>query len=472
MGNNPLIGRVLGKRYQLVRLIGRGGMGEVYEGVHCNLGKQVAVKMLSSANPSLSDEAIRRFCREAKAASQLRHPHIIEVTDYDLTDGGTPYMVMEYLEGQDLRQLLDHQRRLAADRVWAIMRPVFSAMEAAHRGGIVHRDLKPPNIFLCRFGDDNEFPKVLDFGVSKVLDATSELTRGDSTMGTPRYMAPEQAKGRSGEADARSDIFALGAMVYRMFGGEDAFGGDSPLSVLFKVVNEEPRPLEQLCPDLPRAAANVVRRAMEKGPNQRFQSAAEMSAALGQALGFPDQANVSTMRDSRVGVRELGAPEPRTDAEAATFRADQVQALVDDAPAPAGSGTTLGGAAGQRLNGPVPSGRMNARRVLLGVAAGLLLIAGGAALQSLRVQGGSTGLPYQGAISPGPAASRPDAAALLQPASAPDATAAPPDADKDKAQPDTPPRQTRHHRCFAPPRPHHLRSHRSGGQPGDRRCVS
>jgi len=274
-----MVGRVLCKKYQIVRLIGRGGMGAVYEAVHCDLDKKVAVKTLLP-HFSENEEAYQRFLLEARAASKLRHPHIIEVTDFDHTSDGMPFMVLEYLEGEDLSQVLSQQGRLTPGRAHAIFRDVLAAMEAAHRAGIVHRDLKPQNIFLCRYGDRDDFPKVLDFGISKVLDTTGGLTGSCAYMGTPNYMAPEQADGRSGEADARSDVFALGTILFRALGGRDAYPGNRAATVLYKIVNEEPPLLSDANPTLPEDTVEAVRRAMARDPAQRFSSA----AALGEAL--------------------------------------------------------------------------------------------------------------------------------------------------------------------------------------------
>ena len=279
----PLVGRVLNNKYQIVKLIGRGGMGAVYEAVHCDLDKQVAVKTLL---PQLAEneEVYKRFLLEARAASRLRHPHIIEVTDFDHTDDGMPFMVLEYLEGEDLSQALSRQGRLEPERAYAIFRDVLSAMEAAHQAGIVHRDLKPQNIFLCRYGDRTDFPKVLDFGISKVLDATGGLTGTTAYVGTPNYMAPEQADGRSGEVDSRSDVFALGAILYRVLGGQDAFPGDRVATILYKIVNEDPPPLAEKNPSLTPAVVAVVHRAMARDPDDRFPSMATLGEALLPAL--------------------------------------------------------------------------------------------------------------------------------------------------------------------------------------------
>ena len=299
MNIDPLIGQVLGKRYQLVRLLGQGGMGSVYEAVHCELDKKVAVKMLL---PQIAEnaEAYERFRREARAASSLRHPNILEVTDFDHTDDGAPYMVMEFMEGEDLNAMLTREGSLSLEQTLDIFTDVLDAVEAAHQGGIVHRDLKPENIFLSRYGARKPVPKILDFGISKILDATSALTRDQAMIGTPNYMAPEQATGKTGKADARTDVFAMGAILYRVLTGQEAFGRGKALSIVYRVVNEEPAPLCEARPGLPASVEMVVTRAMAKSPDARYPSAAALSAALQRAAGGRTVATVLSQAHPRV----------------------------------------------------------------------------------------------------------------------------------------------------------------------------
>ena len=316
-----LVGRVLRKKYQIVRLIGRGGMGAVYEAVHCDLDKQVAVKTLL---PHISEnaEAYQRFLLEARAASRLRHPHIIEVTDFDHTSDGMPFMVLEFLEGEDLSRTLARQGRLSLPGAHAIFRDVLSAMEAAHRAGIVHRDLKPQNIFLCRYGDRSDFPKVLDFGISKVLDTTGGLTGSCAYMGTPNYMAPEQADGRSGEADERSDVFALGTIIFRALGGREAYPGNRAATVLYKIVNEDPPSLSDANPAMSEQTVEVVRRAMAKDPADRYASAASFARALLPTL---TQGNETTAESS---VAATGAGRPTLPSGAQTMVSEDDPSLA------------------------------------------------------------------------------------------------------------------------------------------------
>ncbi|MEZ4365640.1 MAG: serine/threonine-protein kinase [Kofleriaceae bacterium] len=264
------VGAVIGGTYTIEALLGRGGMGAVFIASHARLpGKRVAIKVLHA---ELADaELLARFRREAEIASRLGHPNIVGVTDFNVTDDGVPYLVLELLEGQTLAE------RIAAGpmplpEVTRIVRQVASALAAAHREGIVHRDLKPQNVFLVPTevgGTIIEQVKVLDFGISKIQGSQTIQTLDNALLGTPQYMAPEQAKGEHSSVDERTDLFALGAIVYEMITGRAAFAGANVPEVVFKVVFQEPPPVGELAPATPPTVIAALEQALLKGSAER-----------------------------------------------------------------------------------------------------------------------------------------------------------------------------------------------------------
>ena len=274
-------GDPIGGSYEIVSLLGRGGMGEVWEAKHVRLaGRRVAVKVLHGR--SLAAEDLARFRHEAEIAARIGHPNIVDVLDFDTLPTGEPYIVMEHLEGESLAARLRHGA-LSVEDTLAIARQVGAALHAAHRYDVVHRDLKPDNVFLCRTdagGRVHDRVKVLDFGVSKIRGSQTVQTQDAVLLGTPQYMAPEQATGRNTQLDARCDIFALGSMVYEMLTGEAAFQGDQLLQVLYQVVNQAAPPLSHRAPGTPETVIGAVERAMEKDPGARYQTMSEFVEAL------------------------------------------------------------------------------------------------------------------------------------------------------------------------------------------------
>jgi hypothetical protein len=261
--------------FKLGRVIGRGGMGEVYEASHQKTGAGAAVKLLHS--PATTDGGVlRRFMREAQIASKLRSPNVVEVLEVGGTEAAMPYIAMELLEGSDLADLLRKHRRLSMHRVLQLSDEVARGLEAARAEGIVHRDLKPRNLFLVDRKDRKPVWKILDFGVSKLVDTQGTLTR-DHLVGTPSYMAPEQASG--GKVDHRADLYALGVICYRSLTGRPAFPGDGIPDILYKVLHTmPPRPSE-----LVRVSGDVdlvLAVAMAKRPEDRFETALELAQAL------------------------------------------------------------------------------------------------------------------------------------------------------------------------------------------------
>jgi len=250
----------------------------VYEGVHEGLGKRVAIKTLH-AGSARSQELIARFVREGKAAAKIRHANVVDVFDVAVHDG-TPYLVMEYLEGEDLGARLEHVAPMSPSAIADLMIPVISALSAAHEAGIVHRDLKPDNILICHGKGGTLEPKLVDFGISKLSDGESlHLTGTNAILGTPYYMSPEQA-GSSKQVDHRSDIFSLGVILYQCATHELPFKGDSLFKLLGEILHSEPPRVSTLSNGVPPAFEAVIARAMKKEPAQRFQSATELGAAL------------------------------------------------------------------------------------------------------------------------------------------------------------------------------------------------
>ncbi|HEX3694512.1 MAG TPA: protein kinase [Polyangia bacterium] len=277
-----LVGTVLGEAYRLTRVLGRGGMGAVFEGQHLRLNKRVAVKMMTR---ELADnaEALARFRREAEVTSQLGHPHIVQVFDFGLSAAGEPYLVMEFLEGEDLDQRLRRVGRLPLAAATNIIKQVSSALAATHSKGIVHRDLKPANIFLLTV-DETDFVKVVDFGISKVRAATTRLTAASVVMGTPYYMSPEQASGRVDEIDHRTDQWALACIAYELLAGRPPFTGENAASLLYQVVHQTPSPLTTRAPEVPGALDQVLGCALAKPIEQRFASMTVFARAFEDAV--------------------------------------------------------------------------------------------------------------------------------------------------------------------------------------------
>jgi serine/threonine protein kinase len=288
---DPLIGVALGDRYRITRLIGSGGMARVYEAVHRVIHRKVAVKVLLSHLASDND-LVRRFVNEGRAAGTIGHPNIVESLDMGTAPDGSPYLVLEYLEGISLADELYRTGALAIDRAAYIALQIASALSAAHARGIVHRDMKPENVFLTQRDGRADHVKILDFGVSKFTAASvgvvGETVRG-ALIGTPEYMAPEQIGGED-EIDGRTDVYAIGMLLYEMIAGRAAFAGrGATTQVLRAVLVEEPAPLEQLRPAVQPELAAIVRRALAKRPEDRWASAEEFAAQIEPFAGLDER---------------------------------------------------------------------------------------------------------------------------------------------------------------------------------------
>jgi len=353
-----LVGTVLGGAYKITRLIGQGGMGAVYEGVQLRLERRVAIKLMArelSANP----EAIARFRREAEVTSQLGHPHIVQVFDFGEAPTGEPYLVMEFLEGEDLEKRLARIGKMSAPAASHIIRQVASALSATHAKGIVHRDLKPANVFLLSVEGETDFVKVVDFGISKVRAAGTKLTAALAVMGTPNYMAPEQAEGRIDEIDHRTDQWALACIAYELVGGRPPFVGENVASLLYQVIHQAPSPLANMNPGLPSQVEDVLRRALSKTQIGRFATMTEFSRAFEGAAS---------------GKAPAVAPAPAPEGHAAIARAPTMVSSPGVPPV-----TTFSSAAGESIApGQMTSAPAKRRWLLAGVGVAVAAAAGAA----------------------------------------------------------------------------------------------
>jgi len=282
--DDPLLNHTLAGKYRIEKLIKRGGMGAVYRGKHVLMEKTVAIKVL---RPSLAadPDVVARFSREAKAASRISHPHAVSVTDFGEAENGVVFLVMEYLDGRTLKEIIRHEGPMSLERVVEIIRQVAGALDAAHAGGVIHRDLKSDNIMLVRHNGD-EWAKVLDFGIAKIRLPEGvhdpDLTAPDLVIGTPQYMSPEQCS-EARTIDSRSDVYSLGVIVFEMLAGKVPFSGESATSIMMKQVQEAPPSLLASRRDLPVGLEGVIQRALAKQPANRFQTASELSDALSNA---------------------------------------------------------------------------------------------------------------------------------------------------------------------------------------------
>jgi serine/threonine protein kinase len=302
---DPLIGLIIDNRYRIVDLIGRGGMGAVYRVEHVKMGKIMAMKILHG-ELSQQGDLTRRFRREAETVSRLSHFNTVSVFDFG-SDKGMMYLVMEYIEGRDLREVLLEDGPLPATRCYRVLIQVCSALTEAHEKGIIHRDLKPENILVGKRDEREDFVKVLDFGLAKLKDMhRTKITEQGSLVGTPYYMAPEHIRGDG--VDQRSDIYALGAVMYKLLTGDPPFAAPTAMGIISKHLTQPPPRPSAASPDLsiPERADEICLKAMAKVPEARYASANEMRRALADALedkspGSEFSRFTSTERRSRQG---------------------------------------------------------------------------------------------------------------------------------------------------------------------------
>jgi serine/threonine protein kinase len=409
---DPLLGRIVQERYRILRKLGDGGMGAVYEGEHVRIKRRVAIKVLH-AQFAQNSEIVERFNREAQAATAIGHPNICEATDMGTFEDGTSYMVLEYLEGRDWADDLETQGPQPLGKTLHILRQVCGALQAAHDKGIVHRDMKPENVFLIERQGDPDFVKVVDFGISKMQTPGEDraLTQTGTALGTPYYMSPEQCQGKK-DIDHRSDLYSLGVILFQALTGQVPFDDEAYPMLVLKICTQPPPSLLPFRPDLPPQLDTVLHHLLAKDPAHRYASCRDLSAALAPFADVEDDPSTAA------------ANAPRTsDVPALAGHTPSGTAILG--PSPSGS---FGGITPMAQEAAVPEGTAPGD---LGMAWILALLA------FLVVMGGGVGVGL--AVYLGrPSAATP--AAVAQPAEAPEAeppTAVPDDGDLDTGEAST-----------------------------------
>lgn len=310
--DDSLLGQILAGKYRIEERLSAGGMGTVYRGTHVLMDKTVAVKVL---RPSLAadEKIVARFSREARAASRISHPHALSVTDFGEAENGVVFLVMEYLNGKTLKEIIREEGPMQLPRAVEILRQVGGALDAAHAEGVVHRDLKSDNIMLLS-SSGTDYAKVLDFGIAKIKEAEGAynpgLTAPDLVIGTPQYMSPEQCS-QSPDIDARSDIYSLGVILYELLVGHVPFTGGSPTAIMLKHLQEPAPSVLAERSEVPEAIGRVVARALEKRPEDRYETVAELVEDFTIAAGMEPAGVSSPASESR---RAVAIP-PQSDDE-------------------------------------------------------------------------------------------------------------------------------------------------------------
>ncbi|MBI4748863.1 MAG: SUMF1/EgtB/PvdO family nonheme iron enzyme [Acidobacteria bacterium] len=331
---DPLIGTVFDGKYQILAKLGEGGMGAVYRAHHVHMDVDVAIKFLHH-NLTEDPSILERFKREARAAVRINHPNATAVMDFGVLPDNTAYLVMEYLEGESLRDRIYRHTMTAAEAI-EILSEACAAVDAAHKRGVIHRDLKPDNIFLKREADGKELVKVLDFGIAKLRDkgepSHASLTEAGMLIGTPHYMSPEQCHGL--ELDSRSDVYSLGVIAYELLSGELPFNAPTSLGIVLKHINEEPRPLYIVNPNIPRELEKVVLRALSKRPDNRPSTAGQFAQELEAACAGNDVVSTANLEGEGIAFHTsmLSSPALVEEDRAETTDAPAIQTSLMSSP--------------------------------------------------------------------------------------------------------------------------------------------
>jgi serine/threonine-protein kinase len=403
-------GDLLAGKYRVERHLGHGGMGYVVAAVHEQLQQRVAVKFLSPEH-SKSRDASARFLREARAAVRIQSEHVARVLDVAELEGGAPYMVMEFLNGNDLDAELTQQGSFELTTAVDYLLQASEAVAEAHSLGLVHRDLKPSNLFLTRRADGSELVKVLDFGISKAIAAdvaedSASLTSTQAILGSPAYMSPEQAR-QPKSVDPRTDIWSLGIILYQFLTGTTPFTGDTPLSILAAAFVDDVPDVHPTRPELPEEIDAVIKRCLQKDPKQRYQTIAELAQALEPFARAHSRTSIERIRNTIA--RPSSSFPPRVPSVRAPSAVAQADTQPDPLTPPASQGEAASGTV--LLEGP-PPGTANASgptksktvtewgkshseqkhsRFRVALVVGVSVVVGGAGVRWLTSGAGSSG---------------------------------------------------------------------------------
>jgi serine/threonine-protein kinase len=427
----PQVGEILAGKYRVEKVLGQGGMGVVVQAMHQQLDERVAVKFLLPEYAQ-HPEASTRFLREARAAVKIKSEHVARVIDVGTLETGAPFMVMEYLQGRDLSEVLSSKSKLPPEEAVEYVLQACEAIAEAHAAGIVHRDLKPANLFLTQRADGSQIIKVLDFGISKVTRTGESgpdmsLTKTSTMMGSPLYMSPEQMRS-SRDVDARSDLWSIGAILYETLSGRTPFEGESLPELCAKILTDEPAPLTTVAPEIAPELDTAVRKCLAKNADDRYPSVAELAMAL---VPFgPKRSRTSAERVSRV-------------MSAAGLSTSNLEIGAINTEAPPAPGAKTNAAWGQ--TGTRPSEEGGRRLIVVATAAVFLLLAGGVGVAAvLRGSGDETTPtaetpaeePPAAAAAPAPSVETPAAEPVVEaPAPAESATADDEEAEEAEEEP-------------------------------------